>query len=73
MMIKINCISNDRGAWCKNKNIKRSLLGIGARCCKIYPNFGESCEYQIKVKRPKSPPPTPPPICTCHKHSKEIS
>ena len=51
MGIKINCIYIDNVAWCKNKNIKRSLFGLGARCCVNYP-YGNNCKYQIKHKRP---------------------
>ena len=57
MPIKINCKDNDQGAWCKNKNIKRSLFGFGARCCKLYPPSSEHCEYQIKYPRPNPPAP----------------
>lgn len=35
-MRNINCKWNDRGAWCENENVKRSLFGIGARCCVEY-------------------------------------
>lgn len=60
MGIRINCKYNDRGAWCTNKNIKRSLFGIGARCCVLYPD-GISCKYQEKYEKPKvSIPPHPP-------------
>jgi hypothetical protein len=55
MLIKINCIYNNRGAWCVNKNIKRSLFGIGARCCIEYPYKNDICPYQKKYKKP--PPP----------------
>ena len=58
-MININCTYNDNGAWCKNKNIKRSLFGIGARCCVIYPNWMSDCQYQEKHLRPKHGPPAP--------------
>lgn len=60
MPTRINCIYNDKGAWCNNENIKRSLFGIGARCCKIYPYSKESCKYQEKYKRPSPPPAQPP-------------
>ena len=36
MYVKVNCIYNDKGAWCTNKNVKRSLLGLGARVCSEY-------------------------------------
>ena len=58
MMTKINCKQNDRGAWCKDKRIKRSLLGLGARCCVLYPNW-TGCEYQEKYPKPVAPPPPP--------------
>jgi len=61
--IKINCIYNDQGAWCINKNIKRSLFGIGARCCLDYPPCSqEKCEFKEKHKRPTPPPPPPKPM-----------
>lgn len=43
MRVKIYCKYNDRGAWCKNKNVKRSLLGIGARCCSEYSDKPIEC------------------------------
>ncbi len=62
VIININCKYNDRRAWCKNKNIKRSLFGMGARCCVIYPNCFDYCKYQKKYPKPKySTPPPPPP------------
>ena len=57
-MIKINCIWNDQGAWCKNKEIKRSLFGLGARCCIEY---GSNKTCQLKKLRPKPLPSPPPP------------
>lgn len=57
MRIKINCIYNDNGLYCKNKKVKRSLFGIGARCCVIEPLSDKVCEYRDEYKRPNSPPP----------------
>lgn len=38
MQIRINCVYNDHGLYCKNKKIKRSISGLmGARLC----SFGE--------------------------------
>ncbi len=56
MQRKINCKYNDRGAWCTNKKIKRSLFGLGTRLCSEY-NFDKIC----KLKEPilKGKPPTP--------------
>lgn len=54
-MININCQQNDRGAWCKDKRVRRSLLGIGVRCCKIFE--GDVCEYQKLYARPDPVPP----------------
>jgi hypothetical protein len=56
-MIRINCIYNDDGAWCKNKKIKRSMLGLGARCCVIYPYGDNKCDHLVKYTEPPSPPP----------------
>lgn len=57
MMVNINCKQNNQGAWCKDKRIKRSLFGFGARCCVIYPNWSGDCEYQDKAPKPTAPPP----------------
>lgn len=43
MVVKINCIHIDDNVWCKNKNVKPSLFGLGARCCKMVD--GKRCEY----------------------------
>lgn len=49
----LNCIFNDNVFWCKNKNIKRSLFGLGARCC-IEHNSKEIivCPFKIKHLKP---------------------
>jgi hypothetical protein len=52
-MIKINCRSNDQGWWCADKRVKRSLLGLGARMCRVA--NGESCPFQEPVPRPEPP------------------
>lgn len=58
MNFKINCKFNDNGAWCKHKSIKRSIFGIGARCCVEYTDKPIECEFkESKVKRAN--PPTP--------------
>lgn len=54
MILKINCKHNNKGAWCTNKNIKRSLFGLGARCC-IEHNDGV-CELKEKFKKGAPPP-----------------
>ena len=52
-MINVNCIYNEKGAWCNNKNIKRSLLGLGARCCSEYGKFTcKDCPYSKPSPRP---------------------
>ena len=53
MGINVNCIYTDKGAWCKNKKIKRSLFGFGARCCINYPYDNKECPYRIKYEKPK--------------------
>ena len=55
----INCEYNDRGAWCKDVRVKRSLLGMGARCCLVFDN--KDCPYQIEYELPDAPPTPPPP------------
>lgn len=54
MILKINCIYNDDNAWCTNKNIKRSIFGIGARVCLEHNN--KKCEYKDIGKRPRVKP-----------------
>ena len=58
MNIKINCKHNDKGAWCTNKKVKRSLFGVGARCCSEHNN--KKCELkELKTKRQAPAPPRP--------------
>ena len=59
---KVNCKWIDNVAWCKNKKVKRSLLGLGARCCKEYPPHQEKCPFKEPYPKPKLSPdyPTPP-------------
>ena len=59
-MKNVNCVWNDRNL-CKNKKIKRSLLGIGARQCIEYRTC-EECKLKQPYPKPKTPPPPPPPI-----------
>ena len=56
MPVNINCKYNNDRAWCNNKNIKRSLLGIGARCCIDYP-LKNICEYRETSPQPEIKPP----------------
>ena len=68
MNININCIDNDKGYWCKNPNVKKSLFGLGARCCtQVRAKSGETCPYQTKYERPKAPlmPPCKPARAEC--------
>jgi hypothetical protein len=56
-MINVNCIWNDKDL-CKNKKIKRSLFGFGARLCIEY-RGSERCELKQPYIKPKGPPPPP--------------
>ncbi len=53
-----NCVYNDNGAWCTNKSVKRSLFGIGARCCIAYGKLSTTdCPYTSpRSFKPKQPP-----------------
>ncbi len=51
----VNCTANDHGVWCKDKRIKRSLWGIGARMCLVFD--GQVCPLQQKYQRPAIHPP----------------
>jgi hypothetical protein len=58
--IRINCVYNDRGAWCKNKKIKRKL-GFLARVCLEFPGEKGGCPYITPHERPDLvPTPRPP-------------
>lgn len=61
MPISINCQYAEDGIYCTNKNVKRSLFGLGARMC-MEAYRCDKCPY--KVKNPRPDPPTgytPPP------------
>jgi len=57
----INCIYNEKGAWCTNKNNISSFLGMKRRC-QLYP-YGDmiDCKHREKHPRPKMPTVPPPP------------
>ena len=57
IIVKVDCTHNDQGAWCNNKNVKRSLWGFGARTCPLHEKFYGKCEYQNSCQKPKSNPP----------------
>lgn len=59
--IKVDCKSNDGGAWCKDGRVKRSLLGFGARCCMEYGKSVFSCKFRDPRSRPVMAPPAPCP------------
>jgi len=51
--MNIDCIKSDSGVWCKDKRIKRSLFGLGARMCRVAQ--GKECEYQDAYPLPAPP------------------
>lgn len=54
MFKNINYIyANNPGGYCKNKNVRRSLFGLGARCCIIYDDENKICRYRKKLPKPK--------------------
>lgn len=54
IVVKVHCKHNDRGSWCTNKKIKRSLWGFGARLCVDY-GPEQKCPYrEWKIKVPAS-------------------
>lgn len=63
-MININCKYLKDIIYCTNKNVKRSLLGLGARVCREINDRGK-CEYKLKHDKPKAPPPPPKNKCNC--------
>jgi hypothetical protein len=60
-MRNINCIYSYSFTKCKNRHIRRSLLGIGPRMCVLYDYMINRCEYQVCFT-PSQPPPPPPKI-----------
>ena len=55
VMINVNCIYNDKSAWCKHKGIKKSMFGIGARVCVEVD--GKQCTLKQTHPRPDVLPP----------------
>ncbi|MFW5847506.1 MAG: hypothetical protein ACOCVF_01115 [bacterium] len=55
MIIKVNCKYNDQGAWCTNKEIKRSLFGLGARCCVEF-DSSNTCSLKQPYRKTVPPP-----------------
>lgn len=53
---KINCKANNQGCWRKDRRVKRSLWGIGARMCLVFE--GRACPFQEKYRRPAMCPPS---------------
>ncbi len=54
---KVNCKFNVGGAHCVCKDVKRSLFGIGARCCTEFYGRDDTCEYKkVHLQRPVYPP-----------------
>ena len=49
----INCIYNEEGSLCTNKNIPKLFFGLGARFCREHSDRFYICD--IKVKRIKPP------------------
>ena len=59
-MKNINCIhASNPGGYCKHKGIKRSLFGLGARCCVKYWDSSVKCQYHQSYRRPNPPSPRP--------------
>ena len=62
MFVNVNCKSAiNPGGWCKDKRVKRSLFGLGSRCCVKYMNNDAECAFHVPFDRPPPPPPPPPP------------
>lgn len=68
-MKSVNCKWNDQGAWCRNRKVKRSMFGIGARCCIEY-NEDKSCKFKELFPKPENRP--PPRIKKTLSESKEL-
>lgn len=51
------CVYSDSVSYCKNKSVKRSLFGIGARICRC-PQDIKQCEFSKMMPKPNLVPPT---------------
>lgn len=51
----VNCKMNEDYHYCKDKRIKRSLFGIGARLCLLANK--KPCPYCDPYPKPNNPPP----------------
>ena len=51
----INCIYCINGTYCKNKRVKRSLFGFGARyCIELFSiNKTNKCKYKRRYPKPR--------------------
>ncbi len=60
MQMQIDCQWNDQSAWCTNKKVKRSLFGLGARCCIMF-DSDKVCSFYKATPSPIAPSPCPHP------------
>jgi hypothetical protein len=59
--LHINCVYFEDFGRCSNKNVKKSLFGIGPRyCSETERPFHLKCPYMKEHPRPISPPVRPP-------------
>ncbi len=58
MQMQIDCQWNNQSAWCTNKKVKRSLFGLGARCCIMF-DSDKVCSFYKATPSPIAPPPCP--------------
>lgn len=63
MYFNVNCIyfNNEGCHSCTNRNLKKSMFGLGSRVCKDMGKFNDTCEHKVKHKRPSAPPKPPVP------------
>ncbi len=61
MQVRVNCIHNDRGVFCKCR--KKFRIWPFARLCSEAGTLGKyTCPYVESIPRPKLPPPAPQPM-----------
>lgn len=49
MYINVCCNYFISGGYCNNSNIKKSLFGLGAKCCIKYPILSTKCKYYDEI------------------------